>query len=132
MMTDPIADYLTRIRNGINARKEMVEMPCSKLKVGISSTLEGEGFINGWGISQDAKGRDLIQVKLRYGSENVSMITGLKRASRPGRRLYVGKKELPNVLGGMGLAIMTTSRGVMSERKARELGVGGEVICLVW
>ena len=132
MMTDPIADYLTRIRNGINARKEMVEMPCSKLKVGISSTLEGEGFISGWGISQDTRGRDLIQVKLKYAGDNVSMISGLKRASRPGRRLYVGKKELPNVLGGMGLAIMTTSRGVMSERKARELGVGGEVICLVW
>ncbi|MFP6900162.1 MAG: 30S ribosomal protein S8 [Opitutales bacterium] len=132
MMTDPIADYLTRIRNGINARKEMVEMPYSKLKVEISSTLEGEGFIDGWGVSQDPRGHDLLHVKLKYGGENVNMISGLKRASRPGRRLYVGKKELPNVLGGMGLAIMTTSRGVMSERKARELGVGGEVICLVW
>ena len=130
-MTDPIADFLTRIRNGIRARKNEVECPRSKLKLRIAEILHQEGYVDS--VSHfDDKQQGTMAVTLRYNHRNSCAITGLKRASRPGQRLYVGAGEIPKVRNGLGIAIVSTSRGVMTDRQARQLGVGGEVLCEVW
>ncbi len=128
-MTDPISDMLTRIRNGQKARKVSVTMPASKAKEAIARVLQDEGYITGFGTAGEAAGRTLT-VELKY-FDGVPVIEKIQRASRPGLRKYRGKEELPKVLGGLGVAIVSTSAGVMSDRQAREKGIGGEVICIV-
>ena len=128
-MTDPIADMLTRIRNGQKARKLSVSMPASKEKEAIAAVLTDEGYIAGFETSGDGAGKSL-SVELKY-FEGAPVIETVKRISKPGLRVYRGKEELPKVLGGLGIAIVSTSAGVMSDRQAREKGVGGEVICTV-
>jgi len=128
-MTDPIADMLTRIRNGQKARKVNVSMPASKEKEAIAVVLQDEGYITGFEISGDGSARTL-SVELKY-FEGAPVIETVNRVSKPGLRVYRGKEELPKVLGGLGIAIVSTSAGVMSDRQAREKGVGGEVICTV-
>lgn len=130
-MTDPIADLLSRIRNGIQARKGYVDCPRSNVKVRIAEILREEGYVEGVASAEDPL-QGVISVTLRYDNHNRSAISGLKRVSRPGQRRYVGAKELPKVRNGLGIAIVSTSRGVMTDRQARELGVGGEVLCEVW
>jgi small subunit ribosomal protein S8 len=130
-MTDPIADFLTRIRNGIQTRKVTVDCPRSQLKLRIAEILRDEGFVDAVSSLDDGP-QGVISLTLRYDNSNHSAITGLKRASRPGQRSYVRAKAMPKVRNGLGIAIVSTSRGVMTDRKARELGVGGEVLCEVW
>jgi len=130
-MTDPIADMLTRIRNALKARKEEVDIPSSNLKKRIAEVLKEEGFIKGFRVIPDGK-QGILRVFLKYDEQGSPVISGLQRVSKPGRRVYVGKEEIPRVMGGLGVAILTTSRGVMTDREARKVGVGGEVICYVW
>lgn len=128
-MTDPIADMLTRIRNGQKARKVGVSMPASKEKVAVASVLKDEGYISGFTTEGEGAGMTL-NVELKY-FEGLPVIESIKRVSKPGLRIYRGKEDLPKVLGGLGIAIVSTSAGVMSDREAREKGIGGEVICVV-
>ena len=128
-MTDPIADMLTRIRNGQKARKVSVSMPASKSKEAVASVLKDEGYVSGFAVSGEGAEKELT-VELKY-FDGVPVIERIERASRPGLRIYRGKEELPKVLGGLGVAIVSTSAGVMSDRQAREKGIGGEVICVV-
>lgn len=128
-MTDPIADMLTRIRNGQKARKVSVTMPASKSKEAVASVLKDEGYVTGFAVSGEGAEKELT-VDLKY-FDGVPVIERIERASRPGLRIYRGKEELPKVLGGLGVAIVSTSAGVMSDRQAREKGIGGEVICVV-
>jgi small subunit ribosomal protein S8 len=133
-MTDPIADFLARIRNGIHARKQSVECPRSNLKLRIAEILRDEGFVQGVNTAEDTK-QGMLKVELRYdGRATVSgcAITGMRRVSRPGQRAYVPAKDIPKVRNGLGIAIISTSHGVMTDRVAREKGVGGEVLCEVW
>jgi small subunit ribosomal protein S8 len=130
MMTDPIADMLSRIRNAIMAQHERVEIPLSKLKMRIAEILKDEGYISDFSVIDEHPSR--ISVVLKYGREKSSAILGMQRTSRPGKRVYVGHKELPKVLNGMGIAIVSTSRGVLTSAEARKRGVGGEVLCEVW
>lgn len=128
-MTDPIADMLTRIRNGQSADKESVEMPSSKLKLAIASVLADEGYISGFEVdNSDDKPR--LRVDLKY-FQGHGVIETIERASRPGLRLYCGRNDVPSVVGGLGISIISTSQGVMSDRKARKSGHGGEVLCYV-
>jgi small subunit ribosomal protein S8 len=133
-MTDPIADFLTRVRNGITAAHEEVEIPSSKLKREMARILKEQGYIRDFEIEAPTAERpgEIIRVTLKYTDERRSAITGLKRVSRPGQRTYVNHKEIPKVLGGMGTAIVSTSRGVMTGHEARDAGVGGEVVAHVW
>ena len=132
-MTDPIADFLTRIRNGISAAHETVEIPSSKLKVELARILEEQGYIRSFAVRENEQGPgNILVVQLKYTEARVSVISGLKRVSRPGRRTYTDSKHIPKVLGGMGTAIMTTSRGVLTGHQARQEGVGGEVVAYVW
>jgi small subunit ribosomal protein S8 len=128
-MTDPISDMLTRIRNGQKARKVSVSMPASNAKEAVVRVLKDEGYITDYSVSGEGASKEL-SVELKY-FEGVPVIESIKRASRPGLRIYRGKEDLPKVLGGLGVAIMSTSAGVMSDREAREKGIGGEVICIV-
>lgn len=128
-MTDPISDMLTRIRNGQKARKISVLMPASKAKEAVASVLKDEGYITGFSVDGEGATKEL-SVELKY-FEGVPVIERIQRASRPGLRIYRGKERLPKVLGGLGVAIVSTSAGVMSDRQAREKGIGGEVICIV-
>ncbi len=128
-MSDPISDMLTRIRNGQRARKVSVSMPASKSKEAIANVLQDEGYITGFAVTGEGAGKELT-VELKY-FEGVPVIERIERASRPGLRIYRGKDELPKVLGGLGVAIVSTSAGVMSDRQAREKGIGGEVLCVV-
>ncbi len=130
-MTDPIADFLSRIRNGLIARKELVDCPRSKLKHRIAEILKEEGYVDHV-ASMDGQYQGVLTLTLRYDAERHSAITGLRRVSKPGQRWYVGAKELPKVRNGLGIAIISTSHGVMTDRQARKLGVGGEVLCEVW
>ena len=130
-MTDPIADMLTRIRNGIQSHHERVEIPASKLKVEVARILKSEGFISNYKMVEN-DGRPSLRVYLKYSSEGEPVIHGIERISRPGRRVYRAKTELPRVLGGLGLSIVSTSKGVMSGSEALKSGVGGEVLCQVW
>ena len=132
-MTDPIADFLTRIRNGIQAAHETVEIPSSKLKVELARILEEQGYIRSYAVRENEAGPgNILVVQLKYTEARVSVISGLKRVSRPGRRTYADSKHIPKVLGGMGTAIVTTSRGVLTGHQARQQGVGGEVVAYVW
>ncbi|MBV8516888.1 MAG: 30S ribosomal protein S8 [Acidobacteria bacterium] len=131
-MTDPIADMLTRIRNGIQSRHDRVEMPSSKLKVEVARILKSEGFVSNFKVVQeDGKPHATLRVYLKY-SDGEPVIHGIERVSRPGRRVYRGKEDIPQVLGGLGLAIVSTSKGVLSGAEAAKIGVGGEVLCQVW
>ena len=128
-MTDPISDMLTRIRNGQKARKVSVTMPASKAKEAVAKVLTDEGYVTGYSTDGEGAAKSLT-VELKY-FEGVPVIEKIQRSSRPGLRIYRGKEELPKVLGGLGVAIVSTSAGVMSDRQAREKGIGGEVICVV-
>ena len=130
-MTDPIADLLTRIRNAITARKAKVICPASKLKLRLAEILKEEGFVNGVSHEENDK-QGLITIELRYDHNNRNAIEGIRRVSRPGQRSYVRKDKLPKVRSGLGVAILTTSSGLMTERKARKAGLGGELLCEVW
>ena len=132
MLTDPVADMLTRIRNANKALHETVEMPSSKLKEEIARILKEEGYVREYRVEQDARPYKVLVIELKYGRGRERVLTGLKRISKPGRRIYAGKDALPRVLGGMGTAILSTSRGVITSRTAEREGVGGEVICFVW
>lgn len=131
MRSDPIADLLTRIRNASNAEHEKVDIPASKLKIRIAEVLKEEGFIKNFRVLEDSK-QGVLRVYLKYGPVNERMISGLVRVSTPGRRVYVTHDRIPNVLGGMGLAIVSTSRGVVTDREARKQKVGGELLAYVW
>lgn len=128
-MTDPIADMLTRIRNANSAYHEKVEMPASKMKAAVLKILKEEGFVKNYESVNEGK---TLKVTLKYGSNKEKVITGIKRISKPGLRVYAGKEELPRVLGGLGIAVISTSKGIMSDKQARKLGLGGEVIAYVW
>jgi small subunit ribosomal protein S8 len=128
-MTDPIADMLTRIRNGQKARKVSVSMPASSAKEAVARVLKEEGYITDYSTSGEGASKELV-VELKY-FEGVPVIERIERASRPGLRIYRGKEELPKVLGGLGIAIISTSAGVISDREAKEKGIGGEVLCIV-
>lgn len=131
MRSDPIADLLTRIRNASNAEHEKVDIPSSRLKVRIAELLKDEGFIKNFRVLDDSK-QNTLRVYLKYGTGNEKMISGLVRVSTPGRRVYVGHDEIPTILGGMGVALVSTSRGVVTDREARKQKVGGEVLAYVW
>ena len=131
MRSDPIADMLTRIRNASRAEHEKVDIPCSRLKVRIAEILKDEGFIKNFRLLEDTT-QGTLRVYLKYGSANERMISGLVRVSTPGRRVYVTRDRIPSILGGLGVALMSTSRGVFSDRDARKQGVGGEVLAYVW
>ena len=131
MVTDPIADMLTRIRNGQRARHEAVEMPASKMKLELAKILKSEGYIRNFKIVQDEK-QGLLKLFLKYDDERKPAIGELRRASKPGRRMYAMVDEIPRVKNGLGIAIVSTSRGIMTDRRARAEHVGGEVICTVW
>ncbi len=130
-MTDPIADMLTRIRNANSVYHEKVEIPGSKIKIAIADVLKREGYIKDFSFAEDSK-QGILTVKLKYGSEREKVITGIQRISRPGLRQYTKRKDLPRVLGGLGIAIISTSQGIMSDKQARKAGLGGEVIAFVW
>jgi small subunit ribosomal protein S8 len=131
VLTDPVADMLTRIRNANKALQETVSMPTSGMKVEIARLLEEEGYIRGFRIDK-GESFDTLVVELKFGRNRERVITDLKRISKPGRRVYAKKERLPRVLGGMGTAIISTSKGLVTSRTAQELGVGGEVVCFVW
>src|SRR5436189_3966061 len=133
-MTDPIADVLTRIRNAISASHETVEVPASKLGTQLARILKEQGYISAYEPRPPDRGRtgDLIEIRLRYTEDRTSVISGLRRVSRPGRRTYVDARHIPNVQGGMGTTIISTSHGVMTGHDARRAGVGGEVVAEVW
>ncbi len=129
VVTDPIADMLNRIRNGYNARRTSVDVPRSKMKMAIAKILHEEGYLRGFQLVNH--GRDL-RLRLKYDEQNRPVMAGCRRVSKPGRRVYRAKDELPRVLGGIGIAIVSTSQGVMSAKQARRAGTGGEVICELW
>jgi len=131
VMTDPVADFLTRIRNANMIYHSTVEIPASKLKKSLAAILKEEGFIRDYEVIDDGK-QGIIRIYLKYGANRERVITGLKRISKPGLRVYARKDQVPRVLGGLGLAILSTSKGIMTDKQARKLGLGGEVICYVW
>jgi len=132
-MTDPIADMLTRIRNAVHARHPRVEMPSSRFKADVARILEQEGYIQSYKVLQpeDAP-QAVLRLVLKYGPQGENVIVGLQRVSRPGRRVYLGRDDVPKVMGGLGMSILTTSRGVMTGQQAAKAGVGGEVLCNIW
>jgi small subunit ribosomal protein S8 len=134
-MTDPIADMLSRIRNATLAKQTRVDMPSSRLKVEIAKILEGEGYVQGFKVLEPEAGKrvqPVLRVLLKYGPRGERVISGIERVSRPGRRVYFGRDDVPDVLAGLGTSILTTSRGVMTGKDAVKVGVGGEVLCNVW
>jgi len=131
MLTDPIADMLTRMRNSILIKSEKVDVPASKIKVEIAKILKEEGFIKSYKIIKDKK-QGILRITMKYTQENEPVLSGLKRISKPGRRVYVGKDKIPRVMGGVGVAVITTPNGVLSDKACRFQGVGGEVLCYVW
>ena len=132
-MSDPIADMLTRIRNANTAKHDSVDVPSSKMKLAIAKILLDEGYIAKYDIIKDESGFDVIHIELKYGKDkNEKIITGLKRISKPGLRIYASKDELPRVLGGLGVAVISTDKGVITDKEARAAGVGGEVLCYIW
>ena len=130
-MTDPIADMLTRIRNANTVKHETVDVPASNMKKELARILLEEGFIRGYDVIEDGK-QGIIRIPLKYGQAGEKVITGLKRISKPGMRVYAAKEELPKVLNGLGISIISTSKGILTDKQARNEGVGGEVICYVW
>jgi small subunit ribosomal protein S8 len=135
-MTDPIADMLTRIRNAVTAKHSRVDMPASRIKLDIARILQDEGYIQGFKVLDDAAAKaaasKMLRLFLKYGPHGERLITGVERISRPGRRVYAGRGDVPEVLAGLGTSILTTSRGVMTGRAAVKAGVGGEVLCNIW
>jgi len=131
MWSDPIADMLTRIRNALRVKKKTVEVPCSGVKKGIATVLKEEGYIEDFDVIEDGK-QGVLRIHLKYTTEGEPIINALRRVSKPGRRIYRPVDELPKVLSGLGIAVVSTSRGVLSDRKCRELNVGGELICTVY
>ena len=131
MRSDPIADFLTRIRNASRAEHEKVDVPSSKLKLRLAEILKSEGFIKNYRVLEDSK-QGMLRVYLKYGTANEKMISGLVRVSTPGRRVYVGHEKIPAILGGMGVTIVSTSKGVLTDREARKQKIGGEVLAYVW
>jgi small subunit ribosomal protein S8 len=136
-MTDPIADMLTRIRNAVSAKHTRVDMPASRIKADIARILQDEGYIQGFKVLDAPPGQTtavskVLRVFLKYGPHGEKLITGVERISRPGRRVYFGHDDVPEVLAGLGTSILTTSRGVMTGREAAKVGVGGEVLCNIW
>ena len=130
-MTDPIADMLTRIRNANVVKHETVDVPASNMKKELARILLEEGFIRGYDVIEDGK-QGIIRIQLKYGQIGERVITGLKRISKPGMRVYAAKEELPKVLNGLGISIISTSKGILTDKQARNAAVGGEVICYVW
>lgn len=130
-MTDPIADLLTRIRNGLMAKLERVDIPASKMKISIVRILKDEGYIKNFKVIKDNK-QGVLRVFLKYTPESAPVIQGIKRVSKPGCRVYVGSKEIPPVLSGLGVGIVSTSKGLMPDREARRQNIGGEMICAIW
>ena len=130
-LTDPVADFLARVRNAIQAKQQKVDVPASKLKLEMARILKEEGYIANFKATEE-EGRKLIRVYLKYGPNNEATISQLARVSRPGCRVYVGRNEIPRVLGGLGINILTTPKGVMTGRQARKEGVGGEVVCEIY
>ena len=130
-MTDPIADMLTRIRNANMVKHSSVDVPSSKVKKSLVEILLREGFIKGYDVIDDGK-QGIIRIELKYGADNSKVISGLKRISKPGYRVYSKHNEMPKVLGGLGIAVISTSNGIITDKEARKLGVGGEIICYVW
>ena len=131
-MSDPIADMLTRIRNANTAKHDTVDIPASKMKIAIADILVDEGYITKYDIVEDGNFKS-IRVTLKYGADkNEKVITGIKRISKPGLRVYAGKDEIPRVLGGLGIAILSTNKGIVTDKEARKLQVGGEVLAFVW
>ena len=130
-MNDPLADMLTRIRNASRARFQSVEMPLSALKADVARVLKEEGYITDYQIIKEGP-QGLLKVQLKYGPHNEQVITGIRRVSKPGRRQYTGNTKIPTVMSGLGIAVLTTSRGVMTDRAARREKVGGELLCEVW
>ncbi|MGH9522633.1 MAG: 30S ribosomal protein S8 [Terriglobales bacterium] len=130
-LTDPVADFLTRVRNAIRARHPKVDVPASKLKLELARILKEEGYISNFKATEE-DGHKILRMYLKYGANNEAAMSKLERISKPGCRVYVGRNEIPRVLGGMGINILTTPRGVMTGREARKQGVGGEVLCEIW
>ncbi len=130
-VTDPLSDMLTRIRNANSAKHSRVDIPSSKMKVGIAKILKDEGYIKNYKLIRDRR-HGVLRVYLKYDEFNEGVISGLERMSKPGRRLYVKNKEIPLVLNGMGIAILSTSKGVLADREARKANVGGELLCSIW
>ncbi|MCG3138679.1 MAG: 30S ribosomal protein S8 [Phycisphaerae bacterium] len=131
MWSDPIADMLTRVRNAVKVRQQQVLMPCSKLKEGVARVLKEEGFINGFDLIDDGQ-QKLLRIDLKYGSRGEDVIHVIRRVSKPGRRIYAGVEQLPRVLNGMGIAIVSTSSGVMSDRQCRAKNLGGELLGTIY
>jgi small subunit ribosomal protein S8 len=127
-LTDPVADFLTRVRNAISARHQKVDVPASKLKTEIARILKEEGYISNFKLTEE-EGHKILRLYLKYGSNNEAAISSLHRVSRPGCRVYVGRDDIPRVMGGLGVNILTTPRGVMTGKQARKEGVGGEILC---
>ena len=130
-VSDPVADFLTCVRNAIQARHRKVDVPASSLKQEITKLLLRERFINNFKLIEDGK-QGVLRLYLKYNADDVNVITGIKRVSKPGRRVYVGKTAVPRVMGGLGTTIVSTSKGVMTDREAREAGLGGELLAQVW
>jgi len=131
MMTDPIADMLTRVRNAVQIERPYVDMPSSKLKVGIAEVLQREGYIWDFEVIEQ-RPQNVLRINLKYGPNGERVIQNISRTSKPGSRVFAGTGELPKVLEGMGIVILSTNKGVMSNREARKQGVGGEVLCTIW
>jgi small subunit ribosomal protein S8 len=131
MMTDPIADMLTRIRNANMIGAEKVDVPASKLKIEITKILKEKGFIKGYKVLKDKK-QGVLRISLKYVAGGDKVISGIKKISKPGRRVYVDKKEIPEVMGSLGVAILSTSRGIFCDESCRREGIGGEVLCYIW
>lgn len=130
-MTDPIADMLTRVRNANTVKHENVDVPASNIKKELARILLEEGFIKGYDVIEDGK-QGLIRLQLKYGKNGEKVITGIKRISKPGMRVYADSHSVPKVLNGLGISVISTSQGILTDKQARELGIGGEVICYVW
>lgn len=131
MGTDPLADFLTRIRNAIHARKDRVDIPWSRLKEAVAKVLQAEGFISEFSVQSEEQ-KDTLRIWLKYDTKGQSIVRGLKRVSKPGRRVYVNAEQIPLVQNGLGINLISTSRGILVDREARKSHVGGEILCSVW
>jgi small subunit ribosomal protein S8 len=132
MLTDPIADMLARIRNAVMARHDRVVIPASKLKGTIADVLKSEGYVADVARDTEESGLEVLSITLKYGKDKSPAIEGIERVSKPGRRVYVRAQDIPKVRSGLGIAVLSTSRGIMSDRQARKVGVGGELLCQIW
>ena len=130
-VSDPVADFLTCIRNAIGARQRKVDVPSSRMKSALAAVLLRERFINNFKVIEDSK-QGVLRIYLKYTEGDVSVITSIKRVSKPGRRVYVGRDRLPRIMGGLGVSVISTSRGLMTDRECRDTGLGGELVCQVW